>query len=125
MARKRCLQGAQWWSYFRRAYATLTKGWMGYGDTAKVLMSVVVAGVTFTRMVQYFGPVRTTMITALVPGLSAFGAVFLLGEPLYWNLAAGLALVTLGILFGVRAVPATAAANGAMAPPVVARPRVG
>jgi len=37
-----------------------------------------------------------------VPGLSALGAVLFLGEPLYWNLAAGLALVTIGILFGVR-----------------------
>jgi hypothetical protein len=27
-----------------------------------------------------------------------------LGEPLVWNLGLGLALVTLGILFGVRAV---------------------
>ncbi len=66
--------------------------------------SVVVSGISFTRMIEYFGPVRSTMITALVPGLSALGAVLLLGEPLYWNLAAGLALVTRGILFGVRAV---------------------
>jgi drug/metabolite transporter (DMT)-like permease len=44
------------------------------------------------------------MITALVPGLSAFGAVVFLGEPLVWNLGLGLALVTVGILFGVRAV---------------------
>jgi hypothetical protein len=29
--------------------------------------------------------------------------VLFLGEPLAWNLAAGLALVTVGILFGVRA----------------------
>ncbi|MHB8947479.1 MAG: DMT family transporter [Rhodoferax sp.] len=65
--------------------------------------SVVVSGITFTQMIRYFGPVRSTMITALVPGLSALGAVLLLGEPLYWNLAAGLVLVTLGILFGVRA----------------------
>ncbi len=65
--------------------------------------SVVVSGITFTKMIQHFGPVRSTMITALVPGLSALGAVLLLGEPLYWNLAAGLVLVTLGILFGVRA----------------------
>jgi drug/metabolite transporter (DMT)-like permease len=85
------------------------------------LGSVVIAGVTFTRMIQYFGPVRTTMITALVPGLSAFGAVFLLGEPLYWNLAAGLALVTLGIVFGVRPVPASA--NLRMAQPVAASRR--
>ena len=64
--------------------------------------SVVISGITFTKMIQYFGPVRSTMITALVPGLSALGAVLFLGEPLYWNLAVGLALVTLGILFGVR-----------------------
>jgi drug/metabolite transporter (DMT)-like permease len=42
------------------------------------------------------------MITALVPGLSALGAVWFLGEPMHWNLLAGLALVTSGILFGVR-----------------------
>ena len=65
--------------------------------------SVVISGITFTKMIQHFGPVRSTMITALVPGLSALGAVLFLGEPLAWNLAAGLALVTLGILFGVRA----------------------
>ena len=64
--------------------------------------SVVISGITFTRMIQHYGPVRSTMITALVPGLSAFGAVVFLGEPLQWNLLAGLALVTLGILFGVR-----------------------
>jgi drug/metabolite transporter (DMT)-like permease len=65
--------------------------------------SVVISGITFTQMIRHFGPVRSTMITALVPGLSALGAVWLLGEPLRWNLAAGLALVTAGILFGVRA----------------------
>jgi len=64
--------------------------------------SVVISGITFVRMIQYFGPVRSTMITALVPGLSALGAVIFLGEPLYWNLMAGLVLVTVGILFGVR-----------------------
>lgn len=64
--------------------------------------SVVISGVTFTKMIQHFGPVRSTMITALVPGLSALGAVIFLGEPLYWNLMAGLVLVTIGILFGVR-----------------------
>ena len=44
------------------------------------------------------------MITALVPGLSALGAVVFLGEPMHWNLLGGLALVTCGILFGVRPV---------------------
>jgi drug/metabolite transporter (DMT)-like permease len=70
--------------------------------------SVVVSGITFTKMIQYFGPIKTTMITALVPGLSALGAVVFLGEPMGWNLGLGLALVTLGILFGVRAVKSVA-----------------
>ena len=76
--------------------------------------SVVVSGITFTHMVRHYGPVRTTMITALVPGLSALSAVAVLGEPMHWNLLAGLTLVTGGILLGVRAArPA--------APPGVAR----
>ena len=77
--------------------------------------SVVISGITFTQMVRHFGPVRSTMITALVPGLSALGAVAVLGEPMHWNLLAGLALVTGGILLGVRPnrpIPA-AAAQGA------------
>lgn len=63
--------------------------------------SVVISGITFTKMIQYFGPVRTTMFTAVVPGSSALAAVYFLGEPLTWNLWAGLTLVTLGIVFGV------------------------
>jgi len=66
------------------------------------LGTVVIAGVAFTQMVRHYGAVRTTMITALVPGLSALGAVLFLGEPLHWHLLAGLLLVTIGILFGVR-----------------------
>ena len=66
--------------------------------------SVVISGITFTKMIQYFGPVRSTMFTAIVPGSSALGAVYFLGEPLSWNLWVGLALVTCGILFGVRGV---------------------
>ncbi len=77
------------------------------------LGSVVIAGIGFVRMVQHFGPVRSTMLTAVVPGLSALGAVWLLDEPLHTSLLLGLALVTLGIVFGVRGVlpaPAVAAA---------------
>jgi drug/metabolite transporter (DMT)-like permease len=75
--------------------------------------SVVISGITFTKMIQHFGPVKSTMITALVPGLSALGAVIFLGEPLYWNLWAGLALVTAGIVFGVRGAVQNAPANRA------------
>lgn len=76
--------------------------------------SVVISGITFVRMVETFGPVRSTMITAVVPSLSALGAAFFLGEPLYWNLLLGLALVTVGIVFGVRAAtPVTMSAMSA------------
>lgn len=64
--------------------------------------SVVISGITFNLMIRHYGAVRSTMITALVPGLSATAAAVVLGEPLAWNVSAGLALVTLGILFGVR-----------------------
>ena len=63
---------------------------------------MVISGITFNLMIRHYGPVRSTMITALVPGLSALGAVALLNEPLTLNLIAGLALVTGGIMLGVR-----------------------
>ena len=78
--------------------------------------SVVVSGISFTRMIQYFGPVRSTMITALVPGLSAMGAVLFLGEPLHWSLMAGLLLVTAGILFGVQRAAARPLAASSSSP---------
>ncbi|MES2583056.1 MAG: DMT family transporter [Pseudomonadota bacterium] len=77
--------------------------------------SVVISGITFTKMIQYFGPVRSTMITALVPGLSAIAAALVLAEPLGWNVLLGLALVTSGIVFGVRKAAAIAIKSGAVA----------
>jgi drug/metabolite transporter (DMT)-like permease len=64
--------------------------------------TVIISGITFNVMIRHYGPVRSTMITALVPGLSALGAVVFLNEPMSLNLLAGLTLVTCGILFGVR-----------------------
>jgi drug/metabolite transporter (DMT)-like permease len=64
--------------------------------------SVVVSGISFNLMIRHYGPVRSTMMTAVVPGLSALSAALFLGEALPWNLLLGLSLVTLGILFGVR-----------------------
>jgi drug/metabolite transporter (DMT)-like permease len=79
--------------------------------------SVVISGIAFTRMIQHFGPVRSTMITALVPALSAMAAVLFLDEPLHWNLLAGLLLVTGGILLGVlRQSPAPTMAASANQP---------
>ena len=64
--------------------------------------SVVVSGISFNMMIRAYGPVRSTMLTAVVPGLSALSAALVLQEPLPWNVLTGLALVTLGIVFGVR-----------------------
>jgi drug/metabolite transporter (DMT)-like permease len=65
--------------------------------------SGIVGNIGFTMMLKAFGPVRTTMMTALVPSLSALSAVYFLGEPLYWNLIAGLALALSGVALGVMA----------------------
>jgi drug/metabolite transporter (DMT)-like permease len=66
------------------------------------VLSVVVSGISFNIMIRHFGPVRSTMMTAVVPGMSALSAALFLGEPLPWNVLLGLALVTAGIMFGVR-----------------------
>jgi drug/metabolite transporter (DMT)-like permease len=68
------------------------------------ILSVVISGITFVKMVEHFGPVRSTMITSVTPPLSAIGAVVFLGEPLHWNLVVGLILATIGIVFGVKSV---------------------
>jgi drug/metabolite transporter (DMT)-like permease len=64
-------------------------------------LSVGVAMIAFTQVVKVFGPTRTTMITALVPGLSALGAVPILGEPLSPWVLGGVALTMLGMMVGV------------------------
>ncbi|MEY4295013.1 MAG: hypothetical protein RLY82_701 [Pseudomonadota bacterium] len=63
--------------------------------------SGIVGNIGFTMMLKSFGPVRTTMMTALVPSLSALSAVYFLGEPLFWNLIAGLALALIGVILGM------------------------
>ncbi len=97
-------------AYGWAAYAGWIPTHLGTASSAEMLFqavyqgvgSVVISGITFNVMIRHFGPVRSTMITALVPGLSALGAVVFLSEPMSLNLLTGLALVTCGILFGVR-----------------------
>jgi drug/metabolite transporter (DMT)-like permease len=63
--------------------------------------SGIVGNIGFTLMLKHFGPVRSTMMTALVPSLSALSAVYFLGEPLFWNLIAGLVLALTGVILGI------------------------
>ena len=96
--------------YGLAAYAGWVPTLLGSAPSSEMLFqaiyqgvgTVIISGITFNVMIRHYGPVRSTMITALVPGLSALGAVVFLNEPMSLNLLAGLALVTCGILFGVR-----------------------
>ena len=66
-------------------------------------LAMLVAGYAFTQVVSYYGPVRTTMFTAIVPPLAALAAVPVLDEPLAAAALVGLAFVTLGLLIGTGA----------------------
>jgi drug/metabolite transporter (DMT)-like permease len=66
-------------------------------------LAMLAAGLAYTQVVQTFGPVRSTMITALVPPLAALAAVPLLGEPLGAAALAGLLCASLGLVIGLRA----------------------
>lgn len=82
-------------------------------------LAMLVAGLAYTQVLQTFGPVRTTMLTALVPPLAALGAVPLLGEPLGWTALGGLLCVALGLFVGLRAAtpaPLVPAVAPALAP---------
>jgi drug/metabolite transporter (DMT)-like permease len=101
-------------TFFPVYTVAVLQGWMvGHVFTApwsdvlqQMLMqgvgSVVVSGITFNLMIRHYGPVRSAMLTAVVPGLSALLAALVLGESLPWNVLLGLSLVTAGIVFGVR-----------------------
>jgi len=65
------------------------------------VIALVVSMWCFNRAVAALGATRTTMITAVVPGVSALIAVPLLGEPLSLFLVLGVAAVTAGMLIGV------------------------
>lgn len=65
--------------------------------------AMLLAGLAFTQVVHTFGPVRTTLFTALVPPLAALAAVPVLGEALSTAAMLGLICVTLGLVTGLRA----------------------
>ncbi len=75
------------------------------------ILALVVSMWFYTRVVQVFGPSRTTMITALCPGLAALIAVPWLGEPLSALVMLGLAAVTAGMIAGVTGVALPAPAS--------------
>jgi drug/metabolite transporter (DMT)-like permease len=69
------------------------------------VIALVVSMWFFTRAVAALGPTKTTMVTSVVPALSAVLAVPLLGEPLSVYLVLGVAAVTAGMLIGITGAP--------------------
>ena len=90
------------------------------------ILALTVSMWLYTRVVQAFGPSRTTMMTAVCPALAALSAVPLLGEPLSALVLLGLAATTAGMVLGVTggAAPAAVAPVSAAsaAPPPSTQP---
>lgn len=61
----------------------------------------VFSGLLYTRAVASLGAQRTALFTAVVPCLTAFSALWLLGEQPSWWVLIGVGLVTLGMLVGL------------------------
>lgn len=62
------------------------------------IIAALLAGVMYSYANQKIGPSRASMMLALVPGVSAVGAWFLLDEPLGLRIIAGIAVVSLGAI---------------------------
>ena len=77
--------------------------------------AMLIAGPAFTQVVLSFGAVRASMLTALVPVISALAAVPLLREPLGVLPIAGLTAVTAGFAVSVLAPKGTAPAPADLA----------
>jgi drug/metabolite transporter (DMT)-like permease len=79
------------------------------------IVAFTISMYTFIRTVQYYGPVRTTMMTSAAPVLASLTAVPLLGELLSPWVLVGLVAVTAGVWIGL---PKTASpADGALKMP--------
>lgn len=75
--------------------------WIAFHLVYQGCLSVVVAGFLFTRATVLLGAPQTSVITSVVPAMVSLGAWPLLGEALGWVGAAGVGLVTLGMIAGV------------------------
>ena len=86
--------------------ATLACAPAGQVALQAVYQGVVVAicgGMLFAFATQAIGPVKASLVLALVPGITALAAVPLLGEPVDATTVIGLICVTLGAVLGAIA----------------------
>jgi drug/metabolite transporter (DMT)-like permease len=113
--------------YGAAAWAGLVPSHLGSAPWRELLFQAVfqgglsmwLAGLAFTQVVQTFGPLRATMATAMVPPLAALAAVPVLGETLGGAALGGLLCVTLGLFLGLYwGSPAARPAAPAVAAPL-------
>jgi drug/metabolite transporter (DMT)-like permease len=91
---------AVWGGWVRSGLAAAPWGEIALQAVFQGGLAMLVAGFAFTQVVSRYGPVRTTMATAIVPPLAALMAVPVLGEPLAASALVGLVCVTVGLLVG-------------------------
>jgi drug/metabolite transporter (DMT)-like permease len=96
-----------WWLVLPSRIGELSLGMAVFQMAWHGTLSVMVAGILFTRAVVLLGGPQTSAITAAVPAMVALGAWLLLGETLGLAGWAGVLVVTCGMIAGVA--PATRA----------------
>lgn len=67
------------------------------------IVAALGAGLCYAYAIQTIGPIRASLMLALVPGITAVIAVPLLGEPLQLATVLGLLCVTVGAIWGAVA----------------------
>ncbi len=92
-----------WWLVLPSRIGELSLGMAVFQMAWHGTLSVMVAGILFTRAVVLLGGPQTSAITAAVPALVALGAWLLLGETLGLAGWLGVLVVTGGMVAGVTA----------------------
>lgn len=94
-----------WWLLLPSRIGELSLGMAVFQMAWHGTISVMLAGVLFTRAVVLLGGPQTSAITAAVPAMVALGAWLLLGETLGLTGWAGVLVVTCGMVAGVAPGP--------------------
>ncbi len=91
-----------WWAALPSRMAEVAWPEIAFQAVFQGLISVVVSLVLYTRALTTIGTGRLTTITALTPGLAGLAAGPLLGEHIGPLAMAGLSLVCVAVMVGVR-----------------------
>ncbi|MFQ3622299.1 MAG: DMT family transporter [Acetobacteraceae bacterium] len=91
-----------WWFALPSSIALASWGEIVFQGVYQGLLAMALASLIYTRALVALGPVRLSLFTSLVPAMAALAAWPMLDEPLGPGSLAGVALVTAGMILGVR-----------------------